>query len=154
MVLGNLAAIAGNYLAVGVRFFVLAYAVRDGAEPEDLRAGLPMPRRVVRLTVPLAEIKERHRHDPTAGRQGDLREAASCIASLGTGFEDATKSWRASSPGPPRRRHPGVLTNGQVASPRPAKRLRVAATSSRDTMAGMLIPCRTIFPLSCDGPYT
>ena len=42
MMLRNLAALVGNYLAVGVRFFVLAKAVRDKAELEDLRAGLVM----------------------------------------------------------------------------------------------------------------
>jgi hypothetical protein len=52
MMLRNLAALVGNYLAVvGVRFFVLAKAVRDREELEGLRAGLPMPLKVVRLTV-------------------------------------------------------------------------------------------------------
>jgi hypothetical protein len=31
MMLTNLAAIVGNYLAIGVRFFILAKAVRDAA---------------------------------------------------------------------------------------------------------------------------
>jgi hypothetical protein len=52
MMLRNLAALVGNYLDVGVRCFVLAKALRDRAELEDLRAGLPMPLKVVRLTVP------------------------------------------------------------------------------------------------------
>jgi hypothetical protein len=80
MMLRNLAALVGNYLAVGVRFFVFAKAVRDGAELEDIRAGLPMPLKVVRLTVPLEEIEERLRPDPTTGRRGDLREAAVWVA--------------------------------------------------------------------------
>jgi len=93
MMLRNLAALVGNYLAVGVRFFVLAKAVRDGAELEDLRAALPMPLKVVRLTVPLRKIEERLSHDPTTGRRNDLREAAVWVAaSSGVGIEDLTVS--------------------------------------------------------------
>jgi hypothetical protein len=89
MMLRNLAALVGNYLAVGVRFFVLTKAVRDAAELEDLRAGLPMPLKVVRLTVPLQEIEERLRHDVTTGRRDDLREAAAWVAACsGVGIED------------------------------------------------------------------
>jgi hypothetical protein len=91
MMLTNLAALVGNYLAVGVRYFVLAKALRDGAELEDLRAGLPMPLKVVRLTVPLAQIEERLSRDPTTGRRDDLREAAVWVAaSFGVGIEDLT----------------------------------------------------------------
>jgi hypothetical protein len=93
MRLRNLAVLVGNYLAVGVRFFVLAKAVRDGAELEDLRAGLPMSLKVVRLTVPLEETEERLRSDPTTGRRDDLREATVWVAaSSGVGFEDLTVS--------------------------------------------------------------
>jgi hypothetical protein len=66
MMLRNLAALVSNYLDVGIRFFVLAKALRDRAELEDLRAGLPMPLKVVRLTVPLEEIEERLSHDPSS----------------------------------------------------------------------------------------
>ena len=91
MMLRNLAALVGNYLGVGVRFFVLAKALRDRAQLEDLRAGLPMPLKVVRLTVPLEEIEERLSHDPTTGRRDDLREAAVWVAaSFGVGIEDLT----------------------------------------------------------------
>jgi gluconate kinase len=91
MMLRNLAALVGNYLDVGVRFFVLTKALRDRAELEDLRAGLPMPLKVVRLTVPLEEIEERLSHDPTTGRRDDLREAAVWVAaSFGVGIEDLT----------------------------------------------------------------
>ena len=93
MMLRNLAALVGNYLGVGVRFFVLAKALRDRAQLEDLRAGLPMPLKVVRLTVPLEEIEERLSHDPTTGRRDDLREAAVWVAaSFGVGIEDLTVS--------------------------------------------------------------
>ena len=91
MMLRNLAAMVGNYLDVGVRFFVLARALRDGAELEDLKVGLPMTLKVVRLTVPLEEIEERLSHDPTTGRRDDLREAAVWVAAFfGVGIEDLT----------------------------------------------------------------
>ncbi len=93
VMLRNLAALVGNYLEVGVRFFVLAGAIRDLAELEALKAELSMPLRVVRLTVPLREIEDRLRPDPTAGRRDDLRGAASWVAaSVGVGVEDWTVS--------------------------------------------------------------
>ena len=93
VMLKNLSALVGNYLAVGVRFFVLAGAIRDGAELEDLEAELPTPLRVVRLTVPLAEIEKRLRSDPTTGRREDLREAGAwLVSSVGVGIEEKTVS--------------------------------------------------------------
>jgi energy-coupling factor transporter ATP-binding protein EcfA2 len=93
VMLKNLAALVGNYLEVGVRFFVLAGAIRDLKELETLEAELSMPLRVVRLTVPLQEIEDRLRPDPTAGRRDDLRGAASWVAaSVGVGLEDRTVS--------------------------------------------------------------
>jgi hypothetical protein len=93
VMLKNLAALVGNYLAVGVRLFVLAGAIRDRAELKDLQAELPMPLRVVRLTVPLPEIEKRLRFDPTRGRREDLREAAVWVAgSVGVGIEEVTVS--------------------------------------------------------------
>ena len=89
VMLKNLAALVGNYISVGVGFFVLAGAIRDRAELDDLKAELPMPLRVVRLTVPLEEIEKRLRSDVTTGRREDLREAAVWAAgSLGEGIED------------------------------------------------------------------
>ena len=93
LMLRNLAALVGNYMDVGVRFFVLAGAIRDLAELEALKAELSMPLRVVRLTVPLREIEDRLRPDPTAGRRDDLRVAASWVAaSVGVGVEDRAVS--------------------------------------------------------------
>jgi len=93
VMLKNLAALIGNYLAVGVRFFVLAGAIRDGVQLDSIRAELPMPLRVVRLSVPLPEIEERLRSDPTTGGREDLREAAAWVAdSVGVGIEDETVS--------------------------------------------------------------
>jgi hypothetical protein len=89
----NLAALVENYSAVGVRFFVLAGAIRDAAELEALEAELPMPLRVLRLSVPLDEIEKRLRSDPTTGRRDDLREAAAWVASsVGVGIEEETVS--------------------------------------------------------------
>jgi hypothetical protein len=93
VMLKNLAALVANYLAVGVRFFVLAGAIRDRTELDGIKSELPMPLRVVRLTVPLPEIEERLRPDVTTGRRDDLREAATWVAgSVGVGIEDATVS--------------------------------------------------------------
>jgi len=48
-----------------------------------------VPLRVVRLTVPLPDIRRRLAADVTTGRQDDLREAAAQIAaSRGVGLED------------------------------------------------------------------
>jgi adenylylsulfate kinase-like enzyme len=92
MMLVNLVAVVGNYLAAGVRFFVLARAIRDGSELESLRTAMSMPLTVVRLTVPLEEIERRvQSHVTTARQRDDLREAATWIeSSTGTGIEDLT----------------------------------------------------------------
>jgi hypothetical protein len=93
VMLKNLAALVGNYLAVGVEFFVFAGAIRDRAELDNLKAELRMAMRVVRLTVPLREIEKRLRSEVTTGRREDLREAAAWVAgSVGVGMEDATVS--------------------------------------------------------------
>ena len=43
VMLANLVDVVGNYLDIGVRFFVLARHIRDGPELESLKAELPMP---------------------------------------------------------------------------------------------------------------
>ena len=91
VLLENLAAVVENYLALGVQLFVLAYAVRDAAQLQALKAALGMPVKVVRLTVSLSEIARRLRSDVTTGRQDDLREAEAWLAvSRGAGIEDLT----------------------------------------------------------------
>jgi hypothetical protein len=91
MRLQNLAPVLANYLAEGVRFFVLAVSIRDPTELNSLRTRVGMPLKVVRLTVPWPEIERRLRADVTSGRQDDLREAASRLAaSEGEGLEDLT----------------------------------------------------------------
>ncbi len=87
--LRNLEAVAANYQQAGVRLFVLAHFVRDGAELRGVREALGVPVRVVWLEVSLADIERRLAGDVTSGRRDDLREAASSIAaSEGAGIED------------------------------------------------------------------
>ena len=93
MLVRNLAPVVGNYLSIGIRFFVLAFAVRDRSELERLRRAVPMPLRVVRLTVPIAEIERRLHTDVTSGRRDDMREAASWMSTgEGEGVEDVALS--------------------------------------------------------------
>jgi hypothetical protein len=93
MRLTNLAPVVGNYLAAGCRFFILAGALRNRSELDSLKAALPMPLRVVRLTVPWTGIEKRLRSDVTTGRQDDLRDAAAWVtAAEGVGIEDLTVS--------------------------------------------------------------
>jgi RimJ/RimL family protein N-acetyltransferase len=89
MMLTNLVPVLTNYLHAGVRSFVLARSLRSVGEAEGLRRVLPMPLRVVGLTVPMDEIERRLGSDITAGRADDLRDAkAWSAAGEGTGFED------------------------------------------------------------------
>ena len=90
MMLTNLAAVVGNYLAAGVRLFILAKAVRDVAELEDLRTGLAMPLKVVRLTDPFRRSRSgQPRRDNRATRRSAEAEAW-VAASFGVGIEDLT----------------------------------------------------------------
>jgi adenylylsulfate kinase-like enzyme len=89
MMLRNLAAIAPHYKELGVPRYVLAYFVPDLATLDGIRDALAVPLRVVRLSVPIAEIERRLASDLTSGRQDDLRDAAESIAaSAGAGLED------------------------------------------------------------------
>jgi adenylylsulfate kinase len=92
MLLRNLGAVVANYLDAGVRFLIVAGAIRDHAELEEIRAELGMPVKVVRLTAPLAEIERRLRSNVTTARhRDDLPTAAAWIeASTGVGIEDLT----------------------------------------------------------------
>jgi hypothetical protein len=91
MLLTNLASVVGNYLEAGIRLFVLARSLRNRSELQSLRAAIPVPVRVVRLTVSMDEVGRRLRSDVTRGRQDDLREAGQWLAAgLGEGFEDLT----------------------------------------------------------------
>jgi tRNA uridine 5-carbamoylmethylation protein Kti12 len=93
MRLTNLAPLVRNYVAAGCRYFILAGAIRDRSELDSLKSELPLPVRVVRLTVPWTEIQRRLRSDVTTGRQDDLREAAiQMVRSEELEIEDLTVS--------------------------------------------------------------
>ena len=78
--MANLAALRATYLEAGVRFFVLAWRIRDAGQLDRLRAAMGMPLAVVRLEAPLEVIERRLAPDPTAERAEDLRVAAAELA--------------------------------------------------------------------------
>jgi hypothetical protein len=87
--LANLAAVVGNYVEAGVERFVMAGAIPDRAALAALRGAVPVELRVVRLTLPFAEIESRLKAAVTAGREDDLRVAAQWVSnSTGVGIED------------------------------------------------------------------
>jgi energy-coupling factor transporter ATP-binding protein EcfA2 len=89
MTLPNLAAVTANYLAAGIRWYILAWYIEDGSEVQAVRQVLGFPMRVARLEIPLGVLGQRLGPDPTAERQDNLREAARQIASGGgVGTED------------------------------------------------------------------
>ncbi len=91
MLLANLRAVVDNYLGAGVRRFILAGSVQSRIDLDGLRGTIPAPLTVVRLTVPLDEIRRRLQPDVTAGRLDDLRVAEAWLAeSVGVGLEDFT----------------------------------------------------------------
>jgi hypothetical protein len=93
LLVANLTAVTANYRQAGVTVFVLAYFARNAAAVQAIREALDLPVRVVRLTVPLEEIRRRSAGDPTAQRQDDLRASAAAIAAgEGTGVEDTVIS--------------------------------------------------------------
>jgi energy-coupling factor transporter ATP-binding protein EcfA2 len=89
MMLKNLEAVVDNYLAVDIASFILALSIETLSELDLIRAVLPMPLRVVRLTVPLDTITERLSSGVTAGRQVDLHWAGVWLQEArGAGLED------------------------------------------------------------------
>jgi AAA domain-containing protein len=93
MMLRNLEPVLANYLAAGVDRVILARTIHAASELERLRAALPMPLRVVRLSVPWTEIERRLSADVTSGRADDLRRAAEQVESSPTdGAEDLVVS--------------------------------------------------------------
>jgi len=89
MTLPNLAAVTANYLAAGIRWYILAWYIEDSSEVQAVRQALGFPMRVARLEIPLDVIGRRLGPDPTAERQDNLREAARQIESGGgVGTED------------------------------------------------------------------
>jgi hypothetical protein len=89
----NLRAVTANYQRAGIRRFVLAYFARSHGEVQEIQKALGVPLRVVRLTVPIADIGRRLAADVTSGRRDDLREAAAPVAAdEGSGVEDVVIS--------------------------------------------------------------
>lgn len=88
MLLTNLADVLENYLAVGVRFFILARSIRAKPELDQLRDQLPMPLTVVGLTAPMQVIEERLTSNITTARKKDLAEVRESIGSPVEGIED------------------------------------------------------------------
>jgi adenylylsulfate kinase-like enzyme len=87
--LANIAAVVGNYRDAGVRYFVMAGAVRDHQEVQALQTAAGAPMRVVRLHVPYEEIARRLQCDPTSGRRDDLQVAKQWLKDgVGEGVED------------------------------------------------------------------
>ena len=89
VLLQNVRDVVRNYVAAGVRWFILAGAVPDAASLDALRAAVGFPLHVVRLTVPLEEIERRLEADVTTGRRDDLEVATEWLAAgTGVGIEE------------------------------------------------------------------
>ena len=87
--LANVADVVGNYQDFGVQHIVLAGAVRSRQEVADLERVTGIGVRVVRLEVPIEEIRRRLSPDPTTGRRDDLTVAEQWLAGgVGVGVED------------------------------------------------------------------
>ena len=59
MTLPNLTAVTANYLAAGIRWYILAWYIEDISEVQAVRQALGFPMRVARLEVPLDVIGQR-----------------------------------------------------------------------------------------------
>jgi hypothetical protein len=89
VMLSNLEAVVGNYVAAGIRRFVLALSIDKRTELDSLREALSMPLTVIRLAVPLEMIRERLAWDTTTARQIDLHWAGVWLEEgRGLGLED------------------------------------------------------------------
>ncbi|MFP6745740.1 MAG: hypothetical protein VCB77_11200 [Alphaproteobacteria bacterium] len=87
--LANLRAMVSNYREAGVERFVMAGSIPDDATVTAIRAAVPVPLRVVRFSLPLAEIEARLGTAVTVGRADDLRVARQWIAAAtGVGIEN------------------------------------------------------------------
>lgn len=71
----NLDCVTRNFLDAGVTRLLLAWSIRDQSDLDALRAALPFPLRVVRLTASLEAIRERLAAAVSSGRKRDLRDA-------------------------------------------------------------------------------
>jgi hypothetical protein len=81
--------VVANYREAEISVFVMAYFVAGQDELRGIQDAVGVPLRVVRLSVPLADIEQRLAADVTTERQEELREAAQQIAAgAGVGVED------------------------------------------------------------------
>jgi len=87
VLMSNLSAVVDNYTAVGVERFLMAWAIESGADLNALRATMPMPLRVVRLTVPLDVIRSRLSSTATTARLRDDLAIAERWTANGTGTD-------------------------------------------------------------------
>jgi hypothetical protein len=87
--LANISAVVQNYIEAGVSHLLMAGMIEDDADIAALSRAIRCPLRVVRLTLPLAEIHARLAGAPTAGRQNDLRQAEEWVSrDFGAGIGD------------------------------------------------------------------
>ena len=87
--LANVGVVVGNALDAGVRHVVLAVALHDRRDVDDLAEAARVPLRVVRLEVPGEGIVRRLAADVTTGRRHDLEVAVEWLTtSTGVGVED------------------------------------------------------------------
>ena len=80
IMLRNLKSVVAHYLEVGVERFAIAGACSSAAQVEEIRETLAMPLTVVRLTLPIEEIRRRLGTAVTSGREDDLRVAEEWVA--------------------------------------------------------------------------
>ena len=76
----NLTLVVANYRRRGNDRFLLAHAVRHPSQLALLREAIAMPLQVVRLTLPVDEIRRRAAPDPTMGRAGDIARTEAWLA--------------------------------------------------------------------------
>jgi adenylylsulfate kinase-like enzyme len=89
VMIANLEAVTGNYLAAGVRFLALALSIEHPHELEAIREAVGSPLRVVRLVVDIETIERRSADDPTSGRAIDIEWARRWFEDdTGAGLED------------------------------------------------------------------
>jgi hypothetical protein len=87
--LANVSAVVHNYIEAGVSNLLMAGMIEDDADIAALSRAIRCPLRVVRLTLPLAEIQARLTGAATAGRQNDLRQTEEWVSrDFGAGIGD------------------------------------------------------------------
>ena len=89
LLLMNLASVVGNYRGAGIERFAVAGWLENGDELVRLRSTMAMPLRVVRLVLPIEEIRRRIGPGENTGRADDVAQSTEWIASgAGMGLED------------------------------------------------------------------